>query len=605
MTRSLYAVLLAALSLLVACGGKPELPTPAPESTRQLSDGAVVGFADRFDTWSWLGIPYAQPPVGDLRWRAPRPPKPWEGKLEALAFGAMCPQLPIPVVNDSDEPWLGDEDCLYLNVSAPRAWSPGDKPLPVMVWMHGGGNTVGSTDLYSAVRNLAARERVITVGIHYRLGVLGWLSHPALRELAGNELDASGNFGTLDTIAALQWVQENIHAFGGDATNVTVFGESAGGMNVYALLLSPLAKHLFHRAISQSGMLITSDLASAENPVDTAEPGSKNSSGELLIRLVQSDGLAPDRDEATRVLAGWDSAATMAYLRAKSPLVLLEHMQDNEMGVYAIPNLLRDGVVLPVGDPLERLRRGAFNRVPVILGTNRDEMKTMMLRNPDYTRLLFGLFPRVEDQVLYDRVTGYGSRMWKAVGADEPARAMRAAGQESIFVYRFDWDEMPSNWLMDFRSLLGAAHGLEIPFVFHDIDNEMTYMPIDVIDDDNRAGAEPLARAMSSYWGQFAHTGNPGAGSSGDLPRWSPWQDDGGFLVLDAHTDGRIHMQGGGVDRVGIFTQLAADVSALGGQASVCLAYTNLFGAEKAIFGFVAACPEGDTCPGSRRHFCE
>ena len=603
MTKFSTALLLSGLSLLYACSKAPELPDPAPQSSRQLSGGTVIGFADRFDTWTWLGIPFAQAPVGELRWKAPRPAKSWEGSLQALSFAPMCPQLPIPIVNDTDEPWLGDEDCLYLNISAPQSWSPGDKPLPVMVWMHGGGNTVGSADLYAAVRNLAAREQVVTVSIHYRLGVLGWFSHRALREQARDELDASGNFGTLDTIAALQWVQDNIHLFGGDAGNVTAFGESAGGMNAFALLLSPLAKNLFHRAISQSGMLITSTLASAENPVDAAQPGSDNSSTELLLRLLQADGEAGNREQAQQILAQWDSAATMAYLRAQSPLQLLEQMQDREMGLYPIPNLLRDGVVLPGGDPLQQLERGAFNRVPVILGTNRDEMKTMMLRNPDYSKLRLGLFPVVEDQALYDRVTGFGSAMWKAIGADEPARAMLAAGHEDVFVYRFDWDEVPSNWLMDLQSLLGAAHGFDMPFVFYDLDNEMTYMPIDLIDEDNLAGAEPVARSMSSYWGEFAHTGDPSRGRTGDQADWSRWQAGGRYLVFDSPADGGLHLRDGALDRAGVFRQLAADSAALGGQKGVCLAYTNLFG-EDAIFSFTTACPGDSNCAGAPQHFC-
>jgi len=603
MTRFSIALLFSGLSLLYACSREPELPTPAPESSRQLSGGTVVGFADRFDTWTWLGIPFAQAPVDELRWRAPRPAQPWEGTLEALSFAPMCPQLPIPIVNDTDELWLGDEDCLYLNISAPRSWSPGDKTLPVMVWMHGGGNTVGSADLYNAVRNLAAREQVVTVSIHYRLGVLGWFSHPALREQAADDLDASGNFGTLDTIAALRWVQDNIHAFGGDAANVTAFGESAGGMNTFALLLSPLAQDLFHRAISQSGMLITSTLASAENPVDATEPGSKNSSTELLLRLIRADGLAGNREDAIKVLARWDSPATMSYLRAKSPLQLLEQMQDREMGLYPIPNLLRDGVVLPGGDPLQQLERGAFNRVPVIFGTNRDEMKTMMLRNPDYSNLRLGLFPVIEDQALYDRVTGFGSAMWKAIGADEPARAMYAAGHEDVYVYRFDWDEVPSNWLMDFQSLLGAAHGFDMPFVFYDVDNEMTYMPFDLIDEDNLAGAEPLARSMASYWGQFAHAGDPSKGRTDDLAYWARWQAGGRYLVFDTPADGGIRLRDGALERADVFRQLAVDSAALGGQEGVCLAYTNLFG-EDAIFSFTTACPDDSNCAGAPQHFC-
>lgn len=597
------AVLLMGISLLFACSDKQELPLAAPESIRHIEGGVIVGFADRFDTWSWLGIPFAAPPAGELRWRAPQPVSPWRGTLETLEFSDMCPQLPVPVVDKTGEPWLGVEDCLYLNVSAPRSWTAGNEPLPVMVWIHGGGNSVGSADLYKAVRNLAAREQVVVVNIHYRLGILGWFSHPALRELAASEADASGNFGTLDTIAALRWVQQNIGVFGGDPGNVTIFGESAGGINTLALMLSPLAENLFHRAVSQSGMLITTPVARAENAVDASPPGSENSSTELLLRLLQSDGLASSRNEAMHKLAAWDSGETMAYLRGIPAPQLLQQMQGVQMGLYPAPMLLRDGVVLPAGEPLERLREGSFNRVPVILGTNRDEMRSLMLRNPDYTKLRLGVFPVVIDQPLYDRVTGYGAIIWKAVGADEPASAMWSAGHRDIFVYRFDWDDVPSRWFVDFKELLGAAHGFEIPFVFHDTDNEMTYMPFDLIDEQNHPGALPLAAAMSSYWGQFARGGDPATGSRGDLPPWPRWREQGDYVVFDTADEGGIRTQQGAVDRDDVLGELARDQAGLGGQGGVCTAYKNLFG-EGAIFAFTAACAEGADCSGAPQHFC-
>ena len=589
--------------LLQACSRDADPRVPAEQSTRQLATGAVVGFADRHDTWTWLGIPFAQPPVGDLRWRAPRSARPWAGTLQALHYASMCPQFPIPVVNNTDQEWLGDEDCLYLNISAPRSWSPGDSELPVMVWMHGGGNTVGSADLYSAVRNLAAREQLVVVSIHYRLGILGWFSHPAMREQSTDALDASGNFGTLDTIAALQWVRDNIRHFGGDADNVTVFGESAGGVNTFALLLSPLAQGLFHRAISQSGILMTSSMASAEHSPDDPQPGSVNSSTELLLRLVQSEGMAANRLEAITLVESWNGDTTMSYLRAKSPLQLLRQMQGVQSGMYRAPNLLRDGTVLPQGDPLDHLASGEFNRVPVILGTNRDEMKTMMIRDPVYTKMRFGLIPQVKDQAMYDRVTGYGSAMWKATGADEPASAMYAGGHRDIFVYRFDWDEVPSYWLLDFQSLMGAGHSVEIPFVFADIDNEMTYTPMHTFDDDNREAALKLVNAMTAYWGEFAHRGAPGAGSKGNLPAWSAWNAQGRYLVLDTPVPQAIDLQEERWTRERVFRELAADQAGLGGQAGICQAYTQLFG-EKAIFAFSAACKSTTDCPGSKDNFC-
>lgn len=590
--------------LLQACNADVTPRVAAEQSTRQLANGTVVGFADSHDTWSWLGIPYAQAPTGELRWRAPRPVQPWADTLQALHYANMCPQFPIPMVNNTDQEWIGEEDCLYLNISAPRSWSPQDKALPVMLWLHGGGNTVGSADLYHALPNLAARERVVVVSIQYRLGILGWFSHPALRAQAANAQDASGNFGTLDTIAALQWVRDNIHAFGGDPGNVTVFGESAGGANTFALLLSPLAQGLFHRAISQSGILMTSAVASAENPADATPAGHRNSSSELLARLLQGDGMTDSRRAAFDLMQTWRADDIMSYLRAKPPEALLRHMQGVEMGMYRVPHLLRDGAVLPTGEPLQVLARGDFNRVPVILGTNRDEMKTMMIRHPDYTRQLLGLLPRVKDLELYNAVTGYGSAMWKALGADEPAAAMYAAGHRNIFVYRFDWDEVPSNWLLDFKNLLGAAHSFEIPFVFSAMDNEMAYLPFELIDAGNRDEASALAAAMSSYWGQFARAGVPANGTGGALPEWAPWQREGLYQVFDVPVASAVITRSGRVDRDAVFRELAEDRTHFPDEASRCRAYRNLF-AGKAIFAFAAQCPEQHSCPGSPGNFCD
>ena len=240
------------LLALVACAGDPA-PEADPSSARRLVQGPIVGSSHATHAAHvWRGLPFAQPPTGSLRWRAPKPPAAWTETREAIGRGAECVQLDI---TDPTEV-IGDEDCLTLDVYAPRfaadAVPTGGKRRPVMLWIHGGGNSMGSSEVYDAAR-LAAENDVVVVVIQYRLGVFGWMSHPALRASASSPEDASGNFGTLDTIRALEWVQENAAAFGGDPDNVTVFGESAGGINVYALMLSPRAKGLFHRAIAQSG----------------------------------------------------------------------------------------------------------------------------------------------------------------------------------------------------------------------------------------------------------------------------------------------------------------------------------------------------------------
>src|SRR5262245_8269705 len=235
-----------AAALLAACGGplKDARPSADASSQRALPAGDVVGFTGSYGDHAWRGIPYAEPPVGALRWRAPRPLPRWSGEREALVSGAPCPQI-ASVYSGAPrgkKDIVGSEDCLVLDVYAPRfardAVPSGAAALPVMLWIHGGGNTIGSASFYDG-GHLAAAENVVVVVVQYRLGALGWLRHAALRAEGGSDADRSGNFGTLDTIRALEWVRDNVAAFGGDPQRVTIFGESAGGNNVFALLLSP------------------------------------------------------------------------------------------------------------------------------------------------------------------------------------------------------------------------------------------------------------------------------------------------------------------------------------------------------------------------------
>jgi carboxylesterase type B len=250
MRRHAAHVLVALAMLAAACRGRPlERPAPDPASRRTTPSGAVVGLRADYGSHAWLGIPYARPPVGALRWRAPQPPEPWTGTREALADGAACTQYPSlagGVSGPADEPG-GSEDCLVLNVwappFAPDAVPAGAARLPVMVWIHGGGHTIGEGGFYNG-GNLAVTHRLIVVTINYRLGPFGWFRHAALRDGDASPAERSGNFGTLDLVRALAWVRDHAGAFGGDPGNVTVFGESAGGVNVFSLLLAPQARGL-------------------------------------------------------------------------------------------------------------------------------------------------------------------------------------------------------------------------------------------------------------------------------------------------------------------------------------------------------------------------
>ena len=205
------------------------------DSSREIAQGQVIGIEGNNNTYAWKGIPFAKPPLGDLRWKPPVEANNWEGLLEANSFASSCFQRTSSLDSESEEEWSGSEDCLYLNV-----WSPNfskeeiinmDKKLPVMMWVHGGGNTVGSAVMYDPSL-LADTHNVIVVTVQYRMGPLGWFRHPSLFNDGSSQEERSGNFGTLDNIMALKWINKNVEQFGGDPNNVTIFGESAGAHNV-------------------------------------------------------------------------------------------------------------------------------------------------------------------------------------------------------------------------------------------------------------------------------------------------------------------------------------------------------------------------------------
>jgi para-nitrobenzyl esterase len=522
---------------------------PVADSLRQTALGHVVGRADRHQTHAWLGLPYAQPPVGPLRWKAPRPPQPWEGLREALACGQPALQLGGITLELPPELWgqvAGAEDCLTLNVFAPQmtAGQARAAALPVMFWIHGGANTAGTAATYTTLRNLAGQDQVIVVSANYRLGILGWFSLDELARDDDSPADRSGNFGTLDLIAALQWVRQHISAFGGDPGNVTVFGESAGGLNAYTLLASPLAKGLFHRAILQSPLAVSYTPARARNYTDDAQPGHALSSRELLCQWLQRDGRAADRAAAKALIASMPAADIAAYVRGLPAAALLAPVTPGALSFYNAPCVLQDGHVLPAMPLAEVFAdRGRYNAVPVIIGTNRDEYKLFMSNNPDYVRMLFGSIPLMRDRARYQRHAAYMSALWQAAGALEPASAMVASGHRDVWTYRFDWDEQPAVPLIAPRVLLGAAHVLDVAFVFRDLDGE--FDPFRSFTAANLPGRKEVSDAMAGYWTHFARHGQPASGPAGTLPEWRRWSADAAaprMMVFDTSADGGTRM---------------------------------------------------------------
>jgi para-nitrobenzyl esterase len=575
---------LAAISLLAALGCASEPPATlsgsVPETLRHLAAGDVLGSAGRHGGHAWLGLPYAEPPLGELRWRAPQAQLPWIGTREALASGASCPQLASPLGgDDSAAPGtlVGSEDCLYLDVYAPafatdRVPSAGAR-LPVMVWIHGGGNTIGAGRSYDGSR-LATTHQVIVVAINYRLGALGWFRHASLRE-GRVATEASGNFGTLDQIRALEWVRDNAAGFGGDPGNVTLFGESAGGQNVLALLVSPLAGGLFQRAIAQSGGTWSSTPAEAEHFRDDAMPGDAQSSSEILLRLLQPDATTQGRAAAKTALAARSPSELAAALRAVPVDRLFAAYAAEEGERYDPPRVFREGSVLPEAPFLEALGTpDAYHAVPVLLGSNRDEQKLFAFVDPEQVHRWFGLIPQAKDKAAYQRDSAYRSRAWKVTGVDEPARRLAGAQPGRVFAYRFDWDEEPSVLGADLGALIGAGHGLEIPFVFGHW--QLGSAGKILFDAENLVGREELAATMMSYWAEFAWRGDPGRGRAGTLPRWTAWQDDGAkYAVLDTPAGGGVRMARESERLADIATAILADPS-FRDEAERCRALAHL-----------------------------
>ncbi|WP_436131760.1 carboxylesterase/lipase family protein [Acidovorax sp. LjRoot38] len=503
-----------------------------PATRRKLVMGEVIGSMEPENIHAWRGIPYATAPVGALRWRAPRAAAPWQGVREALAHGPIAPQyagLLAPLPKRIHGQIVGDEDCLHLNVFAPP-WLPEEVPQgterrPVMVWIHGGGNAVGTSASYDAIRNLAARDGLVVVTVNYRLGVLGWFRHPDLAEADdATQEERSGNFGTLDLILALQWVRQNIAAFGGEPDCVTIFGESAGGQNVLTLLASPLAAGLFHRAIAQSPVTETFSETQASYATNAPLESHRTSAREVENRLRRRFG-GP---------AAGTARATADWLRSLTPNQLLSVFRPGTAGIYLAPRPVRDGVVLPREPLSEVFRSGRWNRVPVILGNNRDEYRTFLADKPEHVHLLPGGLPLLRDRAAYLTESGFLSQAWQAMHVDGSADAMLVGGHAQVWTYRFDWDEVLALPFVRPDLLLGAAHGMEMAFPFRDIAGELDVFKINT--PFNRTARSALAHAMGDAWTSFARTGHPA------LPDGTAWLartlDSGRSLIWDSPAAG-------------------------------------------------------------------
>ena len=481
-----------------------------PTDSVQIENGSVRGLIidDNKRIHVFKGIPFATPPIGDLRWKPPVPPKAHEGILDCFTFGAAAIQESLGAMGAMPGFELGaeqSEDCLYLNI-----WTPADakgKSLPVMVWIHGGAYVIGSGSQSMYDGKALAEQGVVLVTINYRLGAFGFLAHPQLsRE---SDYGSSGNYGLLDQIEALKWVQRNISEFGGDPERVTIFGESAGGGSVFALLVSPLANGLFHRAIAESGPILV------HKHLDESYAGmnSMETVGQQFFTKLGADD-SPEGLAAMRAMSTEDIQKAMpTMLESGSRPVLGDIM---EMAPIV------DGWVIP-DNTIYIVNSGKQNDVPVIVGANQDEgtLFTMlaggMVSTDDafkkYVQSNFGVYA---DQILAQYESGdklqprdrqnYLMRDWMFLAA---ARTI-ARGWENVsseaFYYHFT--RTPPTPM---AKMLGAHHAAEISYVFNNLIGVESPPERDL----------DLANQMSQYWVQFAATGNP---NGVDLPHWPAYE---------------------------------------------------------------------------------
>ena len=503
------ALLLASITAYAqGSGGLPE--------TIAIEGGKISGLTlgENKDVWAFKGIPYAKPPLGPLRWKPPQPVGAWEGVRQSNEFGPACMQPGILKAMGVDLGEKFSEDCLSLNVWT--AAKSADERRPVMMWIHGGGNVAGASTEPSTDGEALARQGVVVVSINYRLGIFGFFAHPMLSK--ESSYNVSGNYGLLDIIAALKWIQKNIQAFGGDPGNVTIWGQSAGAYNVCYLMATPFAKGLFHRAIAESGHALAP----------------------LTNRHLREGwyGLEPMEKQGERLakdLGCSDAADPVTALRSLSAEKLLGAskgvMFPSGASAYPPGNTFGpviDGWVLP-DDVQTIFEEGKQNLVPLLVGATANEATIFFPKSPfdnveAYRTMLKNTFGKFADDILAKypanepteirkSFVDYAGDLWFLPGARRFVRAMeKAGGKAYLYLFSMAWPGP--------MAAAGAYHGSEIVFVFDNIDLVKAKGKVP-FEEKHQA----LAKVMSGYWVQFAKTGNPNKEGLVEWPSYDSSKD--------------------------------------------------------------------------------
>jgi para-nitrobenzyl esterase len=567
MNYSLYcraALAMVVAGALMSCGGSDgarEVRITQFGPVEGLDDSAVSG------TYVWKGIPYAKAPVGDLRWKAPADPDGWTAARAAKQFANACVQygrIYGPGANNRYDETIGttlnqsvgSEDCLALNI-----WRPANRQggLPVIVFFHGGSNVSGYTadPMYDGAK-LANAANAVVVTVNFRLGIFGFLNLPQLKTGTDSATD-SGNFALLDSVKALQFVNRNIAVFGGNPANVTIMGQSAGAINVYALLTSPMMANanpkLFQRAIALSGGLsLATNLPPGSVPTLNPPAVALAQGNALLYNLLIADGAATDTASAQAYVATQSNAEIASYLRSKSSTALFTTLLTRlSLLGLAGSGPIPDGAVV-ASDPVAAVGAGDYVKAPVLAGNTRDEGKLFpsflpLVGGTGNARIVsdatlfanhFSYKPEAVPQTTVDQwiapsylpvnapTTGFTARaeqlntVFFLASRDNILNALKAK-QPEVWYYRFDWDEQPAPW----NDIYGAAHVFDLPFVFGNFGPSLFANVMSTTA--NQPGRLDLSTAMMKSIGAFAQKGDPNDPVLGVT--WPTWPRK---LIFDA-----------------------------------------------------------------------
>ncbi len=476
----------------------------------ETTSGPVSGIKED-GVYRYLGIPYAAPPIGDRRWKPPVPPQPWKMIRPAIRFGPACCQSMLSLDPSIEEV---SEDCLYLNV-----WTPSIKPsdsLPVMVYLHGGGFARGSGSSPVYNQPFLARKGIVLVTVNYRLGAFGFLAHPALS--SESHTASSGNYGLMDQIEALTWVQRNAGRFGGDPGNITLFGQSAGGASVTALMASPLSEGLFHRAIAQSCGYAPLSIR------ELSEPGEDRAAMETLgLKFAAVLGLPQNECSASslrslpwqEVVSAWETSVQNVTAGSGIP------------GAWAMNHIVVDGYVL-TRSPGAVFNSGQQRNIPFMTGITADEGTLLaqlfhISSREKYISYIKKRFGRCSEQVLQRYPASGDSSVPEALGkllgdsftcgASILAERMCVI-QPHTYLYKFSAQpkmlvlRMPG--VQEYKGQFGCYHSAELPYVFNSLKGP-------AVEENDRT----LAEEIMGYWTRFAISGNPNGGNSVFWPAYS------------------------------------------------------------------------------------